>query len=211
MEPDRIPAVSLEHIHLSLGDRVLFQDFSLRIDPGDKVVLNAPSGSGKTTLLRMVLGFARPDAGSILVQGTPLSCQTVRSVRRSCAYVSQDVDLRELPVREVLTEIARYPANRDTDLSRAAVNPFFQRLNIDDDIWDKDIGELSGGERQRLGVAICAALDRPIWLLDEPLSALDDESARATVDLLTGSPATVLAISHHPGLMDSGGFREARF
>ena len=75
----------------------------------------------------------------------------------------------------------------------------------------KAIGDLSGGERQRLGIALCAALGRPIWLLDEPLSALDESSARAAADLLAGSPATVLAISHHPGLMDSGAFREERF
>jgi len=207
MEPDR-PAISFEHIYLSLGERALFQDFSLRIEPGDKVVLKAPSGSGKTTLLKMILGFARPDRGSIRIQGTTLSCQTVRAVRRACAYMSQDVDFRDQPVRDVLAEIAGYPANRGAGLSVSALDPFLQRLYISDDIWDKSVGELSGGERQRFGIALCAALDRPIWLMDEPLSALDDESARAAVTMLAESPATVLAISHHPGLMDSGAFRE---
>jgi putative ABC transport system ATP-binding protein len=175
------------------------------------VVLNAPSGSGKTTLLRMVLGFIRPDEGSILIQGTLLSCQTVRRLRCACAYVSQDVDFRDQPVRDVFAEIANYPANLKADLSVSALQPFLQRLYLDDDIWDKTIGDLSGGERQRLGIVICAALDRPIWLLDEPLSALDDASARAAVSLLAGTSATVLAVSHHSGLMDSGVFREERF
>lgn len=194
-----------------MGERTLFQDFSLRIDPGDKVVLNAPSGSGKTTLLKMILGFTRPDRGSILVQGIPLSCQTVGSVRRACAYMSQDVDLRDRPVRDVLADIADYSANREADLSVCALTPYLTQLYIDDDIWNKTIGDLSGGERQRFGIALCAALDRPIWLMDEPLSALDDTSARAAVALLAGSPATVLAISHHPGFMDCGAFREERF
>lgn len=211
MEPASTPAISFEHIYLSLGERTLFQDFSLRIDPGDKVVLKAPSGSGKTTLLKMILGFARPDRGGIRIQGTPLSCQTVRPVRRACAYVSQDVDFRDQPVRDALDEIASYPANREAGLSVSTLNPFLQRLYIAEDIWDKSVGELSGGERQRFGIALCAALDRPIWLMDEPLSALDDDSVRAAVALLAGSPATVLAISHHPGLMDSGVFREERF
>lgn len=211
MEPAHTPAISFDHIHLSLGNRSLFQDFTLHIEPGDKVVLNAPSGSGKTTLLRMVLGFTRPDEGRIMVQGTPLSCQTVRRVRRTCAYVSQDVDFRDQLVRDVIDDIANYPANHGIDLSVSVVQPFLQHLYLDDDIWDKNIGELSGGERQRLGIAICAALDRPIWLLDEPLSALDDTGAQAAVSLLAGASATVLAISHHPGLMDSGAFGEERF
>lgn len=211
MEPAFTPAISFEHIYLSLGERVLFQDFSLCIDPGDKVVLNAPSGSGKTTLLKMLLGFARPDRGDIRIQGMPLTCETVRSVRHACAYVSQDVDFRDQRVRVILAETADYPDNREAGLTVSAVTPFLEKLYIDDDIWDKDIGDLSGGERQRFGIALCAALDRPIWLMDEPLSALDDESARAVVSLIAGSPATVLAISHHPGLMDSGAFREERF
>ena len=210
-EPDQTPAISFEHIHLSLGERSLFQDFSLHIDPGDKVVLSAPSGSGKTTLLKMILGFIRPDAGDVQVQGTTLSCHTVRDIRRTCAYVSQDVDFRDRPVPDILAEIADYPANREAGLSVSSVRPFLQRLYIDDDIWDKDMGDLSGGERQRFGIALCAALKRPIWLLDEPLSALDDTSARAAAELLASVSATVLAISHHPGLMESGAFREERF
>lgn len=210
-DPDQTPAISFEHIHLSLGERSLFRDFSLHIDLGDKVVLSAPSGSGKTTLLKMILGFIRPDEGSVQVQGTTLSCHTVRDIRRTCAYVSQDVDFRDRPVRDILTEIADYPANREAGLSVSSVRPFLYRLYMDDDIWDKDMGDLSGGERQRYGIALCAALDRSIWLLDEPLSALDDASVRAAADLFASAPATVLAVSHHSGLMDTGAFREERF
>ena len=65
------PAISFDHIHLSLGNRSLFQDFTLHIRSGDKVVLNAPSGSGKTTLLKMILGFAVPIGAASLYRGRP--------------------------------------------------------------------------------------------------------------------------------------------
>jgi putative ABC transport system ATP-binding protein len=212
--PDReigASAVFFENIHLSLGVRTLFHDFSLAIHLGEKVVLVAPSGAGKTTLLRMVLGFVRPDGGRVLVRGVPVSPQTVRAVRHDCAYLSQDVDFRDMRVRDVIAEIAAYPANREADLSIPTLQSFFSELYLAPDTVDKRTAELSGGERQRLGIALCAALGRPVWLLDEPLSALDSDSAIAAADLIARSAGTVLAISHHPGLLDTGVFREVRF
>lgn len=204
-------ALSFENIRLSLGVRTLFHDFSLAIHPGEKVVLAAPSGAGKTTLLRMVLGFVRPDRGRVLVRGVPVSPQTVRAVRHDCAYLSQDVDFRDMRVEDVIEEIAAYPANREADLSVPALHAFFHKLYLAPDTMDKRTAELSGGERQRLGIALCAALGRPVWLLDEPLSALDSDSALAAAGLVAHFPGTVLAISHHPGLLDTGVFREVRF
>ncbi|MEB3372003.1 thiol reductant ABC exporter subunit CydD [Saccharopolyspora mangrovi] len=155
-----------------------------------------PSGSGKSTALSVLLGFVRPDSGTVTCGGaTP----TVEEWRRRIAWVPQHPTFTGGTVRdELLVATADQPdlsAHLDESLAEAAAGQ----------LRDRRIDELSAGERQR--VAVARALLRlrgeaTFLLLDEPTAHLDAASARhvdAAVERAAAAGATVVLASHRPG------------
>ncbi len=174
----------------------IFSDFSLYINKGDKILLNAPSGSGKSTLIKMLLGFQKPDSGAVLVNENVLDKNTCHHIRSQCSYVSQDVDLPKLPVKELFSRIYNFKVNNSLEFSDSKIHDTFMLFDLDQSILNKNVKDLSGGERQRLGLVICVLMDRSIWLLDEVTSGLDKELKKKVFNLVVNSNKTVIIISH---------------
>lgn len=186
------------------GEPVL-ADVSLRLPERGLTVVSGASGSGKTTLLRLLLRFAQPSSGVILLAGTPLEEIPEAELRRTLAYVPQDHGLISGDVRSVLamgrdvSDAEAWCVLEDVGLS-AAVAALPGRL---DGKLLEDGGGLSGGQRQRLAIAR-ALLGEPLaLLLDEPTSNLDDQSEREIVAVLQqlADSRQVVAVAHRPALM----------
>ena len=181
------------------GD-TLFHDFSLRIQPGEKIGLVGSSGSGKTTLTKLLLRFADIDSGEIAIDAQNITEVTQTSLREQIAYVPQEPLLFHRSVRENIAY--GQPDATDAEIERAAKKAgaydFIIKLQ---DGFDTMVGErgvkLSGGQRQRIAIARAILKDAPILVLDEATSALDSESEaliqKSLETLMKGRTSIVIA------------------
>lgn len=175
---------------------MILNDFNWTVAEGDQVRIKGRSGTGKTTLFRVILGFVRPDGGEILYKGTSLSKSNIWEVRKSIGYVSQDLSLSEGTVDDFLNDVLNYKANKPLKVTRANINKLFSEFSFRDEVYKEQISNLSGGERQRLAIIAALMIDRPVYLLDEITSALDDELKRTVVEHFMRLKKTLLVISH---------------
>ena len=181
------------------GD-TLFHDFSLNIQPGEKIGLVGSSGSGKTTLTKLLLRFADIDSGEIAIDAQNIAETTQASLREQIAYVPQEPLLFHRSVRENISY--GRPDATDAEIERAAKKAgaydFIIKLQ---DGFDTMVGErgvkLSGGQRQRIAIARAILKDAPILVLDEATSALDSESEaliqKSLETLMKGRTSIVIA------------------
>lgn len=187
--------IRFKDIHLSFGERTILDNFSLDIESGEKILLNAPSGSGKSSLIKLLLGFIRPQRGSIYYRDQKLSGENIHSIRMEIAWVNQDITLRKLRVDEVLEEVGNFSANRDINLF-GKLYELLEEFALSREILHKNIDKLSGGERQRLGLIIAILMDREVLLLDEVTSSLDAAMKRKVEEWIASTNKTVILISH---------------
>ncbi|MCU1578978.1 MAG: transporter [Rhodoglobus sp.] len=173
----------------------------LVIVPGETVAFVGPSGSGKSTLLNVVLGFLRPTAGRLLLDGVDMQTLDLRTFRTSVSVVPQESVLFEGSIRD---NVAYGLAEVDDERVLAALRDA-NALEIVDalpDGWDTVVGErgarLSGGQRQRIAIARALIRNPRVLLLDEATSALDGESEKlvqgAFERLMAGR--TTLIVAH---------------
>ncbi|MBQ6622647.1 MAG: ABC transporter ATP-binding protein [Mogibacterium sp.] len=181
-------------------DDNVFNDFTLRIPPGQRIGLVGRSGAGKTTLTKLLLRLSDIQEGRILVDGQDISKCTQQSLRRQIAYVPQEALLFH---RSILENIAYgKPDASEEEIRQAAAEAnaleFIERLphGFDTIVGERGI-KLSGGQRQRVSIARAILADAPILVLDEATSALDSESERlvqeALVNLMRNRTSIVVA------------------
>jgi ATP-binding cassette subfamily B protein len=178
----------------------VFQNFSLRLQPGKRVGLVGQSGGGKSSLFALLQRFYDVGEGSITIDGQNVAHVTQRSLREAISVVPQDISLFQ---RSILENI-RYgrPGASDDEVLRAAIAArcdFIETLpeGFETIVGDRGV-KLSGGQRQRIAIARAFLKDAPILLLDEATAALDSESEEAIREalgrLMRGR--TVVAIAH---------------
>ena len=182
------------------ADRALYDRFTLRIAPGERVALVGPTGSGKSTFVKLVQRLYDLQDGAILIDGQDVAKVSQGTLRRAIAVVPQDPAL----FHRTLTENISYarpdatPEEVALAAKRARADDFIARLPKG---YDTLVGErgvkLSGGERQRVAIARAFLADAPILVLDEATSSLDVETERqvqaAMEDLMVGRTTIVIA------------------
>ena len=176
----------------------MVDNYSLTIPQGGKYLMDAPSGTGKSTLMRTLLGLESFEAGTVEVNGQLLDRRGVRRIRHQIAYLSQDIELAgSRTVRDLVREVLSYEANQHLTPETGTLASMLAEWELPDGVEDSLVADLSGGERQRLGLAVLEYLNRPVWLLDEPTAALDEERATMAARRILDNPErTVLVISH---------------
>lgn len=153
--------------------REVLRQISLRVHPGEMLVLLGPNGSGKTTLLRCLDGLLSPHGGTVLLGDRPLDRLGAKDVARTLGYVPQRSEPRRLAVYDAVL-LGRLPhirgriSRRDHEaVERALEDLGLQSLAL------RSLDEMSGGEAQKVLLARALAQEPRILLLDEPTSNLD--------------------------------------
>lgn len=182
-------------------DRQVLHGLGLNVPAGSRLTVVGASGSGKSTLFHLLMGFAVPHDGRILINGEDLATLALASWRRHIAWVPQRAHVFHGTLRDNLL-IAAPQANAgqlERAVQDAALVPVIARLRqgLDTPLGEHGQG-LSGGERQRLALARAWLRDAPLLLLDEPTQHLDAATAavidRALAKLADGR--TVIRIAH---------------
>lgn len=176
---------------------------SVRFAEGRLTALVGPNGCGKSTLLKAIMGFLRPSAGRITLDGRPLEAMSRRARARRIAYLPQENHCPDYLSLAELVELggyARYslfggPTERDRQAFRQAL----VTVGLDG-MGPVQVNALSGGQRQRAWIAMVLAQDADIVLLDEPVNHLDLRYQYAVLELVreltVGLGKTVVSVLH---------------
>src|SRR6266487_1362233 len=174
-------SITLEHVHFSYTSGIeVLHDINLSIKEGSTVALVGRSGAGKTTIANLLMRFYQPDSGRLTIDGYDLRDLKIDSLRSQFGVILQDDSLFSGTIEENLTFGLLCKVSY-TELEEAARN-----ANILDYILAQPLGfkavlhergqSLSGGQRQRLAIARMFLRQPKILIMDEPSSALDNES-----------------------------------
>lgn len=163
-------AVDLRNLTKRFGPVTAVNDLTLQIDSGEIVAFLGPNGAGKTTTIDMLLGLARPDAGTVQVYGTAPQDAVARG--EVSAVMQNGGLLKDFTVAETVA----YTASLYSQPKPVA--EVLERARISE-IADRRVGKCSGGEQQRLRFAMALLSNPRLLVLDEPTTGMDVESRRA--------------------------------
>ncbi|MFI7521873.1 ABC transporter ATP-binding protein [Micromonospora globbae] len=184
-------AVELSGLTKTFGAVTAVDGLSLRVEPGEVVAFLGPNGAGKTTTIDMLLGLARPDAGSARILGGSPADAIARG--RVAAVLQTGGLLKDLTVGETVRLTAnfyRHSRSAEEVLERAGIT----------DIADRVVGRCSGGQQQRLRFALALLPDPDLMVLDEPTTGMDVEGRREFWQALrhdARSGRTVIFATHY--------------
>ena len=193
------PAITVENLTVSFGTRPALLDVSVTIEQGLLVGVVGPNGAGKSTLIKAILGFVKPDFGTVRILG-----EDVDRAKGRVAYVPQrgsvDWDY-PITVYEVamMGRFGHIPWWRDPGPEdRRFANEALEMVRMAD-FGSRQIGQLSGGQQQRVFMARALAQGADILLLDEPFAGVDAATERAILEVLDRTRATgkTLVVVHH--------------
>ena len=188
-------------------DEPALQNVSLRVAPGEHVVILGRTGSGKTTLQKLMLGLYQPTAGAVRIDGIDLRQLDPADLRRNVGFVGQDATLFYGTLRENIAIGAPY-ADDSAIVHAAEVAGLTQFVNRHPKGFDMLIGErgesLSGGQRQEVAIARAVLMDPPVLFFDEPTSAMDFTTEAAFKERLRRFAAhkTMVIVTHRSSLID---------
>jgi len=201
--PNALLGITFEnvHYHYDANPEPILRGVSLHIPERALTALVGHSGCGKTTLIRLIMRYADPQQGRILIGGSDIRALTQEDLMRQISVVFQDVYLFD---DTIANNIRLGKANAsDAEIEAAArtarCHDFIMAMPESYQTRVSDIGgKLSSGEKQRISIARALLKNAPIIILDEPTSALDTESEVAVqqaIDALV-QDKTVIVITH---------------
>ncbi len=178
------PVLSLREIAIAAGGKRLIDGLTLDLHSAELLSVCGPSGCGKSTLLRAIAGLVSPTEGLVLLQGSEPRAIGWPVFRRRVVLVSQRPVLFDDTVRENLARpfTYRYAPSQFPDTAALAL---LERLGIEPERWKQNALSLSTGQQQRVCVVRALLLRPDVLLLDEPSSALDEQSAAALEDTIS--------------------------
>ncbi|MFI2487819.1 ABC-F family ATP-binding cassette domain-containing protein [Promicromonospora kroppenstedtii] len=184
--------LDLESVSVTVPGKVLFDDVTWRLGPGDRYGVVGVNGAGKTTLLALLAGRREPDSGRVK-RGKTIHVQEL----------SQDVaELDELGSLKAVEVIEQEKGRVVVDGKELTAAQLTEKLGFTRERAYTPVRDLSGGERRRLQLLRLLVSEPNVLLLDEPTNDLDTDTLAAVEDLLDGWPGTLIVVSHDRYLLE---------
>jgi len=199
MTTKRRIVIDVKHLTVSYQAKPALLDVSVQIEGDQLVGVIGPNGAGKSTFIKAVLGFVKPDLGTVQING-----KSAQKAKGEVAYVPQrgavdwdfPITVKEVALMGRYQQIPWYttPGPNDYDAAFRALE--MVRMQ---DFAERQIGELSGGQQQRVFLARALAQGSDILLLDEPFAGVDAATERAILDVLERAKQNgkTLVVVHH--------------
>ena len=197
------PAVRLENVSKSFGERKVLDGVSFDVPAGQGFVILGRSGTGKSVTLRHIIGLVRPDSGRVLVEDQEINAldgTALAEVRKNIGFLFQNAALFDsITVGEnVAFPMRRHTKMPDREIRERAMEKL-AAVGLDKD-YEKMPADLSGGMKKRAGLARAMALDPCLLLVDEPSAGLDPITTEEIDDLLLGlkeQGTTLVVVTHN--------------
>ena len=194
-------SVEMDHISFRYAEGLplVIDDLSLKIKPGEYVAIVGKTGCGKSTLMRLLLGFEKPEKGSVRFDGKDINSLDLPSLRKKIGTVMQDAGLFQ---GDIFSNIVITAPQLTLDDAWDAA----EKAGIADDIRSMPMGMntiiaegqggISGGQRQRLMIARAIAPKPKLLMFDEATSALDNKTQKQVSEALDAMGCTRIVIAH---------------
>jgi len=198
--------ITLQNVHKAFDGKSALQGVDLHIETGCSMVIIGGSGAGKSVLIKCILGLLTPDAGEVLIDGTPMTPKSRAGILDQCGMLFQGGALFDsLTVwQNVAFRLLRGPQKhnaREIALAKLA------QVGLSADVADKYPAELSGGMQKRVGLARAIAADPQVIFFDEPTTGLDPIMAGVINTLIrrvvTDLGVTAVTITHDMSSVDA--------
>ena len=199
----RPPVLDVEKLRCSYKDKVILDEVSFQVLPGEFMAVVGPNGCGKTTLVKTILKSLRPHSGTIRIHGEDLIGMSNKGLARRMAAVLQNIDSANLTVREYVL-LGRLPffnkyqffeTQKDLELAEKYI-----ALAGLSKMADAKVSEISGGERQLAAIARALTQEPTLLVMDEPTSHLDITHQVRVLDLVSDLKEklslTILVVLH---------------
>ena len=199
------PLIKIEDLTFGYDNAPILEKINLEIFERDFVGIIGPNGGGKTTLLKILLGFLKPDSGSVSIMG-----RSPDSVSKFIGYVPQysemdkqfPIKVKEVIVMGLCESSSFFP--RFSQKSYSKVYKVMELLKIRD-LAEKKFGELSGGQKQRTLICRAIVSNPKMLFLDEPTASVDAAIEEDIYKILSdfNSDITILLVSHDVGFISN--------
>jgi ATP-binding cassette subfamily F protein uup len=180
----------VEHLNLTLGDKVLIKDFSTRILQKDVIAIVGPNGSGKSTLLKALLGRLKPTSGII------------KMGELTIGYFDQHREMLDDNLNLIETFCPHGGDRVDAQGQDYHVYGYLKNFLFPREFLDKKVGILSGGEKNRVALALLFTKKVDILILDEPTNDLDIPTINILEEKLQNFTGAVILVSHDRYFVD---------
>lgn len=191
--------IDLDNVGIKIGPKIIINDVTIEVRPGEFVGLIGPNGSGKSTLLKAVYRILRKYSGDIVIDGSELRNVSIHDSALKTSVVPQhtyspfDFTVKEVVLmgRAPHKKSMEFDNKEDYDIANECLNKVGMR-----DFAERNFSTLSGGEQQRIILARAMAQRTPCMILDEPTNHLDIKYQLQLMDVVKSLNLTVLSALH---------------
>ena len=195
------PSIEFKNVSFGNGNKKIFNNLNLKINPGEKVAIVGETGAGKSTFVKLLFRYFEPNEGEILISDKNIRKHKKTSLRKHLSLVPQTPGLLHRSIKDNITYAKpnTTPSELESVVQKAQLEKFIKKLSKS---YDTLVGErgikLSGGEQQRVAIARAMLKDSPFLVLDEATSSLDnvtEKQIQKAIDNLIENK-TVIIVAH---------------
>ncbi len=194
--------IEFKNVEFGYNDNLILKGVSLNINPGESVSIIGNNGGGKTTIVNLILGFYKPDKGSVFASGIEYETISIQKLRKNIGIITQDPIIFSGTIAENIS-YGHLDMNIEEIISASKLSTADEFIKELPENYNSFIGEngvlLSGGERQRVALARALVMNPKLLILDEPTNHLDINSMEELMNNIKSinNPPAILIISHN--------------